>query len=401
MKWNFLLYFGLLATSYCSFAVNDIEIKGEADMNLSAGEKLILETAQGAILENTPMRQLAGVDNLENLPQVAYQTQGDGPQFLISDSPEYFRVPEGAGLREKVEPGVVKLYTYHVNALEDMERKITVVLDNLGEEPMQVRFIRRALAGPDLHYHRVGKQGLQQFFASQPEVQSRTVPAGGSIALDPEAEEIVVKHDELLHGFYEFEISQPGRITVLQTDPETPGPVASARIEKVLPPRQHSGAGRGLFQTSTYQVTGSLSTAHGPVQLNVADGEQDPWIEGTEHSIAVPAVNKGNYGVIYEIELDYESPDGRAMALMVWNHRSTAQWCGGMANVIRVSEGKFLEGFVDVPTGQIHIQDDGLVLLQVFPPPEGGKGTIRLTYSPPGASCLPTPMVFLPVQWVE
>ncbi len=56
---------------------------------------------------------------------------------------------------------------------------------------------------------------------------------------------------------------------------------------------------------------------------------------------------------------------------------------------------------MDVPTGQIHIQDDGLVLLQVFPPPEGGKGTIRLTYSPPGASCLPTPMVFLPVEWVE
>jgi hypothetical protein len=39
------------------------------------------------------------------------------------------------------------------------------------------------------------------------------------------------------------------------------------------------------------------------------------------------------------------------------------------------------------------------ILIQVFSPAANGEEqTIHLTYSPPGASCLPTPLVFIPVD---
>jgi hypothetical protein len=39
------------------------------------------------------------------------------------------------------------------------------------------------------------------------------------------------------------------------------------------------------------------------------------------------------------------------------------------------------------------------VLIQRFPPvPKGETDVIELTYSPPGACCLPTPLIFVPYE---
>ncbi|WP_379089695.1 hypothetical protein [Pedobacter sp. UC225_65] len=39
------------------------------------------------------------------------------------------------------------------------------------------------------------------------------------------------------------------------------------------------------------------------------------------------------------------------------------------------------------------------IVIQVFKPSADGKEqTIKLKYSPPGASCLPTPLIFIPID---
>lgn len=88
------------------------------------------------------------------------------------------------------------------------------------------------------------------------------------------------------------------------------------------------------------------------------------------------------------------------MALITWNARAGARWCDGMVNVIKVSTGKFKEGFVQVPSDKlINTGSPDAVLLQIFvPDPEKEVQTIRITYTPPGATCLPVPLVFVPVE---
>ncbi len=342
---------------------------------------------------------------LRALPEIAWAKQPGGPQFLLSDDPEYFRVPEGVALREAVRPGIVRLYVYHVNGMPDIERRITAVIENTGSAPMHWRFMHRAFAGPSKDYYQVGKSGLVQFFGSRPEKNARTLAPGEAAPIDDALEAARVSYDELVHIFCEIEIDQPARISILQTDPATPGPVAAKKMKDVLPPRSKMGAGRGLFTVSDYTITSSdpkyrIDTANGPVQLIVADGKVDPWITGSDSATTLPVKNDGNYGVMYSIRLERAASDGRALALLTWNPRSRDQWCGGMANAMIVDEGKFPAGVVEIPSPSGFLHGDDVALLQIYPPPPAGETrTIHLMYSPPGASCLPTPLVFVPVDW--
>ena len=62
-----------------------------------------------------------------------------------------------------------------------------------------------------------------------------------------------------------------------------------------------------------------------------------------------------------------------------------------------------LAGLTDapaIPSRGSHFGKPGdAVLLQKFPPlPKGKTGVIEIEYSPPGASCIPTPMVLVPIE---
>ncbi|HYK54957.1 MAG TPA: copper amine oxidase, partial [Flavisolibacter sp.] len=87
----------------------------------------ILQTKQGSIVE------LSGFLT-EKMPSVPYQKiVMPGPQYIISDDPEYIRVPEIIAVKEAVQPGTVRLYVYNVNGIKEPEkiyRKITAVIKN-------------------------------------------------------------------------------------------------------------------------------------------------------------------------------------------------------------------------------------------------------------------------------
>jgi hypothetical protein len=121
---------------------------------------------------------------------------------------------------------------------------------------------------------------------------------------------------------------------------------------------------------------------------------------GTDASLGVEAKLAGNYGVMYNMEFRWKSTDGKGLALITWNSRSgDNQWCGGMANSMIVSNGKFDEGIIKLPADKLITKAaPEAILVQVFPPAANGEEqTIKMTYSPPGASCLPTPLILVPI----
>lgn len=359
----------------------------------------LLNTTQGGIVE------LPGILT-EKLPRINYQKIVlPGPQYIISDDPEYIRVPEAVALRENVTPGTVRLYVYNVNGVKEPAKittKIVAVIKNTGNAPMHLRMLKYSSQKPSTSYFQIGKQGLADFFAATPQTAVRTIAPGKILAIDPAHEQAVVKYDELVHGLYEFVIDQPGEISIVQTDPKTPTATALQRA-KVLPSKSTSGAGRGIFGVSNYDVMSpdTLDTKDGIVQMVMADGESDPWVLGREGTTGRVATLAGNYGVMYNVELKWKSTDGRGLALVTWNARSdNNQWCGGMANTMVMSKGKFKEGIIQLPSDRLITKKaPEAILVQVFPPAANGAAqTIRFTYSPPGASCLPTPLIFIPVD---
>lgn len=328
-----------------------------------------------------------------------------GPQFIISDDPEYIRLPEAIALQEAVQPGAVRLYVYNVNGVKEpvkLDRKITAVIKNTGKKKMHLRMLKYSSQKPSANYFQIGKQGLADYFSSKGDERIRTVEPGEAIAVDEQLERNVVSYDQLTHGFYEFVIDQPAQISIIQTDPGTPGPVALKRIKTVIP-TGHKNAGRGLFGVSNYKITSVdvMDTKNGVAEIIVADGVKDPWVLGVEGTSGKESTLAGNYGVIYNMELKWKSTDGKGLALVTWNSRSADnKWCNGMAATMVVGKGKFKEGIVQLPNDRLVTKAaPEAVLVQVFPPAKNGEEqVIKLTYSPPGASCLPTPLVFIPVD---
>ncbi|MCW5555083.1 MAG: hypothetical protein KIS67_23330 [Verrucomicrobiae bacterium] len=396
-KWRIrtLLMAALLAGAALELACTANEltaVERDALRDAKAGEVVVMPelTARRAALPRLPV-EIAAVG---------------GPQFLFSDKPEYFLTGNGIALQEAVQPGVVRLYIYHVPTPTNSPKTISAVIENLGAEPMTLRFLRRAFPQPGSHYHEIAKTALARFLGGEPEVNSRTIPPGNRAPIDPELDAATATRDQLVHAFYEFEITQPARVTVFQRDPEQ----QSVEIIDILPKLpavmpgkdSGSGAGRGLFLTSDFVVTNAsdniLDPSDGPVQLIVADGRTDPWIRGHDSIENRESRNVGNYGTLYRIRLTRASSDGRGVALLMAK-TGGGPWCGALAAVVQVSSGLLPGGIVNLPSDRVVFGGlNELVLIEKFPPvPRGQTDVVEIIYSPPGASCLPTPFVFVPL----
>jgi hypothetical protein len=344
-----------------------------------------------------------------DLPHLGVTVTPDvSPQFLFSDKPEYFHTGNGVALQEEVKPGMVRLYLYHVPTPSDDRKTITVVIENLGGKPMKLTVRAQATPSPSRDYHQVAKTALAQFLKSKPQTPSRTIPPKARVPLDALLDGRTAGRDELVHAIYEFQVSEPARVTVLQRDPEQKSIVvldSLPKLPQVLPGHEAgNGAGRGLFSTSDFLVVPQpgfvLDTANGPGQLILADGKRDPWMRGHDGLDGKDARNVGNYGALYRLRLKRTGSDGRGWALLLCQIPGQGQWCGKIGAVVKVNAGASPGGVIMLPSDRVVFGGaEEAVLIQRFPPvPKGETDVIELTYSPPGACCLPTPLVFVPYE---
>lgn len=360
------------------------------------------------LLKNAKEGEVVLLDNFldPNFPKIGYkQTILPGPQFIISDDPEYIRIPEAIAMQEEVLPGAVRLYVYNVNGIQEPQqipRKINAVLKNLGKGNLHLRMLKYSSQKPSTNYFQIGKQGLADYFASEEQANVRVVKPGEVIAIDEAFDKHIVKYDELVHGLYEFVVDQPAQISVLQFAPDKTAVQAFAQIDTIIP-FSHVNAGRGIFPVSNYKIVtkDTLSTTDGVRQLIVADGEDDPWIIGTIGADKQEAKNAGNYGVLYDTTIKWKSKDNKGLALITWNSRSgNNQWCGGMGLTMEMFDADNNKSIVQFPSDRLVTKAaPEAILLKIYKPdPNKEIQEINFTYSPPGASCLPTPLILVPID---
>lgn len=364
--------------------------------------------AVSKVLRNAKRGDVVILDDFlhTDFPKIQYLQQiAPGPQFLIADDPEYIRIPEAIAMQETVHPGAVRLYIYNVNGVREpqqMPRKITAVIKNVGKENMHFRMLKYSSQKPSANYFDIGKKGLQDYFQSEVKNDIRIIKPGEVVAIDDKLENQIVTYDQLVHGFYEFVIDQPAEVSVVQTSPDKSGPQAYHEVDTLIPP-SGVNAGRGIFPVSNYTVVSvdTIDTRNGVSQMIIADGEDDPWITGTVGEEKMLARNAGNYGVLYHTNIKWKSTDGKGLALVTWNSRSADnQWCGGMGMTMELFDEHNNKTIVQYPSDELitRAAPEAIILEIYRPDPTKEVQEIKFTYSPPGASCLPTPLVLVPVD---
>lgn len=359
-------------------------------------DKVLSKAKQGAVVSIPEVFKMKTLD-------LKYKKKVVGNvQLLMSDDPEYISDTAGIALDEPVKAGTVRLYLYNVNGVvapKKMPRRIAAVLKNTGNANMHFQMKRSATLPPSENYYDIGKMGLANFFTSK-KGTVKVIKPGESIILDPTLTKQVANYNELVHGLYEFTIDQPGEVKVLQYHPDIDEQAAIKTIRN-MSASNSVNAGRGSFSPADYQVNvlDIVDTKAGVARLILADGKTDTWVKGVEYRTQRNIELAGNYGVMYDITIPWKSSDGKGLALVTWNPMSgVGQWCDGMANAMVVSNGKFKEGVVLLPSDTVAVKKSpNAIFVQYFP---GQKGVqyIHLKYSPPGASCLPTPLLLVPVK---
>jgi hypothetical protein len=361
---------------------------------------LITEAKQGQIVR---LPELLG--QRASIPRIGAKIVAQsGAQLLLSDRPEYF-ARDGISLQETVKPGKVRLYVYHVPQPDTNSHTISAVLKNCGTNVLNLRVTRRAFPTPGRDYQQIALKALVVFLKEETSAPRRQVFAGQSCVIDELLDQSAATKDQLAHGFFEFEIDQPSVVTVFQRSPAVPSLEALPRLPLLStdPTKRGNGAGRGLFPVADFLVEnepGVLDSSNGPVQLIVADGKTDPWIKGYDSIDHTNSIDAGNYGVFYHIRLRRNPEDRNGLALLLCKIRTRSAYCGRLAAAMEISRGEWPAGVVALPAGPTSLENaDDAVLVQRFPPPKSpGDETIEILFSPPGAACLPTPLVFVPYR---
>ena len=362
---------------------------------------------------------LVTLDDFEvnQLPKIPWQAEPrEGAALAFSDMPEYFRTGPGIAMQEPLEPGRNRVYVYHVVGDGQGSGVITAVLENTGDEDMTVTFKAYAFPQPSGNYLFIGKEGLARYFETRfldaQVPQPLTIAPGERAVLDPEMDSAVTSYPVLVHGFYEFDIDQPGVLSVLmrRTDMDSRDAVDELELlPRRLPGERTSGAGRGLFPLADFDITNAddfiLNSADGVKRLIIADGNDDDWVRGWDSIAEGEHENRGNYGVMYHISIERKSSDNRGMAVLMGNNYATGpgepnNFCMNQSGAVFVDAGADPRGVVRIPGDQTFFNTKGeYVLLQAYRPlKEGETHTMNIIYSPPGASCLPTPIVFVPFE---
>ncbi|RJF73647.1 copper amine oxidase N-terminal domain-containing protein [Deinococcus cavernae] len=227
-------------------------------------------------------------------PAVTAQTvYGESFPLLFSDSPE---APDRSGvLYQDTVVGRARLLAYHLNNLGRPAR-LYVMARNLEARPVEVRTERLGETAPTRIEGQLGQVTLLEYFASSGN-QTLTLAPGQSAA-----------------AYASPTLSQGSGVNVLQ-DLSASGRVELTfmMLEDNLPPTQQvvqqlpylapdGRHQRGTFPNAVRKLRVNLGAL--PARIVIGDGAVDPAAVGLDRLTGQPQRLAGNYGVLYDLEVN-------------------------------------------------------------------------------------------------
>jgi len=232
----------------------------------------------------------------------AQAVQAPSLPLLFSDSPE---APTQSGiLYQDSVVGQARLLAYHVNALPGAAR-LYVVARNLESRPVEVRTERLGETAPTRIEGLLGQVTLLDYFASNGS-QSVTMQPGESVAvyasptLSP-GSGVNMMQDVTTSGRVELTFA-------MLEDSLPPSALVLQQLPFMVPDGRHQ---RGTFQGAVRPIRVTLGQL--PARLVIGDGQLDPSLVGVDALTGQPQRLIGNYGVLYDIQV--QGAAGTAVAL--------------------------------------------------------------------------------------
>lgn len=335
----------------------------------------ILLPAHGLATDLTP-------DEIRTLPEWPVTITGYGGTLLLSDSPE-IAPAEGILYQDSVQ-GAARLFFHHVNGTKT-NKKVVVVLENEGSEAAEVVVHRYGFSGPSFDYLRVGKEAQTNYLKGS-ELYTVAVPAKGYALLDASLDKLVVKPDMLVNGIYDFMAGSRVKVTVMLLPTRAHAGLA-ARTMPVLPTDNEKLRGTFPGMDKIVLPLKLYNPAEdGAVAITLADNKLDPYVVGVDATTGQPALNYGNYGIVYR--MFFPGKSGEVSYAM--NPR------GGLyAGSLGVRYRYNVLPPVLTPSDTLVMGEGTVTSLSAVGTFQADQ-SLWLTFSPPGASNLPVRLVLHP-----
>ena len=232
----------------------------------------------------------------------AQTVQAPSLPLLFSDSPE---TPTQSGiLYQDTVAGQARLLAYHVNGLPGTAR-LYVVARNLENRPIEVRTDRLGETAPTRIEGLLGQVTLLDYFASSGS-RSVTIQPGESVAVYASP---TLSPGSGVNMMQDLSASGRAELTFAMLEDSLP---PSAQVLQQLPFMQPDARHqRGTFPNAVRPIRVTLGQL--PARLVIGDGLLDPALTGTDALTGQPQRLIGNYGVLYDIQV--QGAAGTAVAL--------------------------------------------------------------------------------------
>lgn len=331
-----------------------------------------------------------------------------GGTLIFSDSPEYVK-EDGILYRDTVK-GEARVLYYHLNDTTE-NKKIAVVLANRENRPVNITVKRGGDGTPNaIDYCALGKATQTAYFGRQPS-RSFTLEPGEKCLLHHIMDDRVVKPQELVYGVYDFFAGGKIEVTVTAC-PASANPIGFIDKAKALPADEVRL--RGTFTGMNRLITAKKPynpAKDGPSFLTLSDENQDPYRRGIDAMDGSEAINQGNYGIVYWLDIPTVGKGKTRYMLVplggVYAGAMRAHVEGKTPQLIPTPQGRVWFGDQPLTDEQNEAQNAAFEVGQaiLFPDVEqtelgefdNGR-RLLFEYSPPGASNLPVNFVLIPVN---
>ena len=307
----------------------------------------------------------------EELRPVDFTLNRDGPLLLFSDSPEMV-YQDGLLYRDQVQ-GRVRLFFHHVNAQKQQSKLAVLVKNTQALRPLELKVLQQGISKPCYDWIAAGKQAQKLYFGGQKQQEPRKLGGERSVEL-LNGRGCRLEPDQLVTGMVDLELSAPAEISMLMCRPQTDVELfnASARQQ---PLDEHPL--RGTFAKADYHYV--LTSPFKPKDKSMYVlklAAQEDMARGKDATTGLPAINNGNYGVIYTVDFEIKGEEKMRFLL---------NSLGGIFSGYGLLQQEGKSKLVGLPKEALMGKHyaDACELGQL------GKGRYRFIWSPPGSSNLP------------
>lgn len=227
------------------------------------------------------------------------ESTDSGGTLIFSDSPEY--VQENGILYSDTVQGDARVLFYHLNE-SWQDKRLAVVLENENDTILKVHISRGHTSSPDCNYMSVGKETQLAYFGETMDEDLTIMPKRRKV-MDNVMNRQILHPGELVYGVYDFHSDYPVKVSVVMC-PEDQMPAQFVKKARQLPKDEHML--RGTFKGMNRVIVGNRPydpQKDGLVYIPIGDDFYDKYVTGIDATDGSQALNYGNYGILYKLQL--------------------------------------------------------------------------------------------------